>query len=189
MGGHDSDSTVTVVGPGYFSSIRRGFPWSSFDLFRSICFFVFALSPCTFPFISFFSFFIYYNCVLYLHYLIFLKFIPFYLYLSVFLCFLFFLFSLLGSTPMCFLFFLFSHFQINIPEGKLDINSYQPFRVLNTRPTVSDVARSNSSKCVQRARKRQRVNIISSIHLYGRYEITYRYVICQYLTLDRGRSF
>ena len=98
-------------------------------------------------------------------------------------------FSLLGSTPMCFLFFLYSHFQINIPEGKFDINSYQPFRVLNTRPTVSDVARSNSSKCVQRTRKRQRGNIISSIHLYGRYEITYRYVIYQYLTLNRGRSF
>ena len=56
MGGHDSDSTVTGVGPGYFSCIRRGFPWSSFDLFRSICFFVLALSPCTFPFISFFLF-------------------------------------------------------------------------------------------------------------------------------------
>ena len=124
---------------------------------------------------------------------------------------------------------------IDIPQGKFDINSYQPFRVngiftftysppvvdsppgpvrqtrlhlfdrdlsnsrieelryqvpgIKYEPTVSDVARSNSSKCVPRSRKRQRGDIISSIHLYGRYEITYRYVINQYLMLNRGRLF
>ena len=77
-------------------------------------------------------------------------------------------------------------FDSDLSNSRIEELRYQ---ILNTRPTVSDVARSNSSKCVPRSRKRQRGDIISSIHLYGRYEITYRYVINQYLMLNRGRLF
>ena len=79
MEGYDSDSTV---GPGYFSSTRRGclcfaLPWSQFVFFRSIfCFSALALSPYS-PFPSVCLFILYFSLI-HLHFTLF--------YIFVFLC-------------------------------------------------------------------------------------------------------
>ena len=97
MGGYDSDSSV---GPGFFSSTRRGvlffsFLCSLFDFFFGvfICFFVLALSPYKFLFFCLFVSLIYCVILVYLY--------SIYFYFFVLLCLSFFSLSVCrGSWPM-----------------------------------------------------------------------------------------